>query len=78
MTLIDAINSLKQFKRPTWSYSIKYFKEQTGPFVYLIDCDYFVVYNEIREPYLITSLDLYPEDILSNEYVVADSFDVER
>jgi hypothetical protein len=74
MNLLDAVKSLQQFKRPNWDHSVQFFKAQTGPFVYIVGCDYFVTYSEYQEPYLTTSMDLYPDDILSTDYLTKDSF----
>lgn len=70
MKLIEAMLSLKPFKRPHSLDITQYFLSKTGPFANLVDCDYFVIYFDGNkdEPEITTALDLYPEDIMADDY----------
>lgn len=73
MTIIQAMtNHLNQkITRPSWSgdYFV-YYAPKTGPFQDLVDCDYFVFYEDGLEPNFSTSIDLYPEDLMAQDYQI--------
>lgn len=72
MTLTEALKTHKKVKRPQWDNSFAYFAPNTGPFQSLVDCDYFVYYEEGLEDYFTTSLDLYAADLLADDYILAE------
>lgn len=54
--------------RPNWLDSgFTYYLANTGPHKDLVDCDYFVI-KEDGEEFFSTSIDLYPEDLLAEDY----------
>jgi len=72
MNLHEAMRTHKYFKRPHWDLSkICWFNAQTGPYSELVSCDYFVIYEYGIETFS-TSLDLYAEDILANDYILSE------
>lgn len=77
MKLIEAMLSLKTFKRPHSLQAAQYFLAKTGPYKDLVSCDYFVIYSNVDtkniEVNFSTSLDLYPEDILADDYLLIES-----
>ena len=78
MNIQEALKSGKKFKRPhmtNWSY--QYFYPETGPYKDLVSCDYMVEYLFEDDPQSVervfsTSLDLYPEDILADDWIFCD------
>lgn len=69
MTLKEVLLTHKPFTRPHWEdKSICYYAPGTGPFKTLVTCDYFVVYESGCEPFFSTSLDLYGDEILAEDY----------
>lgn len=72
MTLSEAMFSLRPFRRPHSLDAIQYFLPSTGPYKDLVSCDYFVVYynNKHEDMEFSTSIDLYPEDIIANDYIL--------
>lgn len=73
MNLKEAILTYKKVRRPHWDEndSFQYFKAKTGPYKELVDCDYLVLQESGVESFS-TSIDLYPEDILSEDYEVLE------
>lgn len=71
MNLIDAINSEKPFFRPGDSEFTQWFKSGSGPFSYLVDCDYFVHGDEVSGTFS-TSIDLYKEQLEAIDYQVLE------
>lgn len=78
MTLREVLKSGRKFKRPhmeDWSY--QYFQPETGPYKDLVSCDYMVEYMFEGDPKSFeknfsTSLDLYPEDVLAEDWFFCD------
>ena len=69
MTLKEAMLTGKFSYRRSWLDSgFTYYQPKTGPHKDLVDCDYFVI-KEDGEEYFSTSIDLYPEDILAEDYI---------
>jgi hypothetical protein len=64
MTIQQAILTGKQFKLMGDNEVIQYFVAGTGPFAHELSCDYFVTDGK----FLSTSLDLYADELLSNEW----------
>lgn len=68
MTIQEAIKSGKKFTRKNqeggWGC---YYNQSTGPFDDLVDCDYFV-FCEDNIIVFSTSIDLYAEDILADDW----------
>jgi len=60
MNLIEAVQSGRKFSRVEVYEEIQHFKKGTGPYPFLVDCDYFVVDGEFS-----TSIDLYADEILA-------------
>lgn len=71
MTLIEAMNTHKPFKRPAWDGVLQLYPPGSGPYSGLVGCRYFVL-REYGEEMLLTSLDLYPEDIEADDYVIEE------
>lgn len=75
MTLIEAMLSLKPFRRPDSLDASQYFLPNTGPYKDLVSCDYFVNYSNINEKDMdmdfSTSIDLYHDDITADDYILA-------
>lgn len=74
MKLEDALKTGKPIKRTHHSNAVvQYFEPKTGPHSDLVDCSYFIVCeDDDNEWYFTTSLDLYPEDIFSDEWEIDD------
>lgn len=75
MTIQEAIKTGKAFylaTAPFYKY-YQYFKSGSGPYKILVDCDYFVVNEDGGDPYMTTSIDLYPEEVLSEEWAVLEA-----
>ena len=74
MTLIEAMFSLKPFRRPHSLDAAQYFLPSTGPYKDLVSCDYFVIYYNINHKDMdmdfSTSIDLYPDDITADDYIL--------
>lgn len=68
MTLIEAIKSLKPFKRPHSEEWSCWYLPWTGPFKDLVNCSYFTHDGEFS-----TSIDLYAEDIAANDYEIQEN-----
>lgn len=76
MKLAEAMLSLKPFKRPHSLNHVQYFMPGTGPHKSLVSCDYFVFhYDGSSEGEFSTSIDLYPEDITADDYVLLEAQD---
>jgi len=67
MTLIEAIQSGKSFRRPHQFQEdeSQWFEAGTGPYKDLVACDYFTHGGEFS-----TSIDLYYDDIIADDYIV--------
>jgi hypothetical protein len=72
MNIQEALLTHKKVKRPSWDNYFIYYQAKTGPFKKLVDCDYFVYYEEGSEPMFSTSIDLYADDLLANDFEVFD------
>lgn len=74
MKLIEAMLSLKPFKRPHSFDTIQYFLPKTGPLADLVDCEYFVFYfdGNKAKPEFSTTIDLYLEDAFADDYELVD------
>lgn len=74
MNIIEAIKTSKKVRRSNdYSGYVQYFTAGTGLSTSLVDCDYFMIEEEgTNEAYFSTSLDLYPEDILADDWEVID------
>lgn len=70
MTIQEALKTHQPVKRPSWDNFVCYFRPKTGPFKDLVDCDYFVYYENGLEPMFTTSIDLYGEELLATDYQV--------
>lgn len=71
MTLSEAIKTNKKVKRKSKDWAVQWFLPNTGPYNDIVSCDYFVAY-EFGEETFITSLDLYADDILDDDWEVLD------
>lgn len=71
MTLIEALKTNQKVHRPHWGHDhyFQYFLPKTGPHADLVDCDYFV-HTESGYEEFSTSIDLYPQDIMAEDYVI--------
>ena len=68
MTIQEAVQSNREVTLNGES-SFQYFEAGTGPHKTLVDCSYFVLKDYLDdEPYFSTSIDLYPEDLLSDKW----------
>ena len=63
MNIIDAVKSGEKFFLANQTRVIQYFEQRTGKFGHLVDSSYFMT-----EDGYITSLGLYPEELLSEEW----------
>jgi hypothetical protein len=70
MNIQEAIKSKKWFTRNGQTFS-RYYEAGTGPKKDLVSCDYFM-HKEDTEEYFSTSIDLYPEDIVTSDYKTLD------
>ena len=69
MTLQEALATYKKVNRKNNSGWYQYFPAKMGPHKDLVDCSYFVIDEEDGyDPFFSTSMDLYPEDIFSNDW----------
>lgn len=71
MTIQEAIKSGKKFKRPKHDEASQYFESGTGPYSNDVGCDYFV-FGEGSLAMFSTSIDLYAEDILADDWELVD------
>lgn len=73
MNLKEALLTFKKVSRPHWGDKeyFQYFQTKTGPHKHLVDCDYFIL-TESGEEFFSTSIDLYPEDLLADDYEVVN------
>lgn len=72
MNLQDALLTYKKVSRDVEKNSkdwVCYYKKGTGPYFNLVDCDYFVICEDGVENFS-TSLDLYPADILAEDWQI--------
>jgi uncharacterized protein YutD len=67
MTLNAAMTTYKKFKRPQWDYTIELCKPNST-----FGCDFFIIEYSEDDVIKSTSLDLYPEDILEDDYFVLE------
>jgi hypothetical protein len=70
MKLAEAMTSMKPFKRKRSSDWSQWYLGGTGPHKDLVDCDYFV-----HGGLFSTSIDLYAEDILTDDWEVLETID---
>lgn len=67
-TIQECVRSLKPFKTPGYLKAmVQYWQPETGPFKDVLSCDYFTVDGELQ-----TSLDLYADEILSNDWIILE------
>ena len=64
MTLIEAMESGKPFRRKEDDEISQWFEAGTGPHKELVDCDYFTHGGDFS-----TSIDLYYMDIIADDYI---------
>jgi len=65
MNFIEAMLTRQKFSSVDVYEEIQYFDAKTGPYAYLVDCDYFVVDSEFM-----TSIDLYADELLGKYKVI--------
>ena len=65
MNLLEAIKSGRRFSLKEVYYPIQYFTKGTGPYQYLVDCDYFIICGEFS-----TSLDLDADEFLAEYWFI--------
>lgn len=70
MTIQEALQTHQPIRRPDWDNFVCYFRPKTGPFKDLVDCDYFVYYEEGLETFFTTSLDLYGDALLATDWEI--------
>ncbi len=59
MNFIEAMLTRKKFSNKLVYEEIQYFDAKTGPYQYLVGCDYFIIDGEFS-----TSIDLYGDELL--------------
>lgn len=72
VTLQEAMKSKKPFKNKNSDEYIVFQEAKTGSFKDLVDCSYFIIDCLGDHPYFSTSLDLYYEEILSDEWEIKE------
>ena len=65
MTLQEVLKTKKRFKKQVEDDWIEYYENREGPYGSLVDCGYFVLEGDFS-----TSLDLYREDILAEDWEI--------
>lgn len=78
MKLEAALKSHTYVKRQHWDSCFCYYEAGTGPYSKegsgLVDCDYFVFIEDGIKTFS-TSIDLYAEDIMADDYIIAPTSD---
>jgi len=72
MKIQEALQTFKNVKRSKYTgCAVRYFRGKEGPHADLVDCSYFMIKEDGDDSwYFSTSIDLYPEDILADDWEI--------
>lgn len=72
MKLEEALKTGRKIKRnKPDAVEYQWFQPNTGPFKHLVDCDYFVIYEDGHMTFS-TSIDLYASCLFADDYIFCE------